>query len=109
MDISDITATDLQDDISGPNIIDEYREQLFREHVTKRIKDEQYKNILLIYTNSVFQDFESFLRTQIDLVEDAIKMVLDEYNSSFITYEYKPGKYTFKDVSEVLSNFLQSE
>ena len=35
LDISDITATDLQDDIIGPNIIDESREQ-----VTKRMKDE---------------------------------------------------------------------
>ena len=35
--ISDITATDLQDDVIGPIIIDEYREQ-----VTKRMKDDQY-------------------------------------------------------------------
>ena len=32
LDISDITATDLQDDIIGPNIIVEYRDQ-----VTKRM------------------------------------------------------------------------
>ena len=82
LDISDITATDLQDDIIGPIIIEEYKEE-----VTKRMEDEQYMNILSIYTSSVFQDFESFLRTQIDLVEDDIKLVLDEYNSSFITYE----------------------
>ena len=36
-------------------------------------------------------------------------MVLDEYKSSFITYEISPGLYTFKDFSEVLFNFLQSE
>ena len=48
-------------------------------------------NLLAIYTSSVFQDSESFLRTQIDLIEDDIKLVLDEYNSSFITYELKPG------------------
>ena len=36
-------------------------------------------------------------------------MVLDEYNSSFITCEISPGIYTFKDTSEVLLNFLQSE
>ena len=66
-------------------------------------------NILAIYTRSVFQDFESFLRTQIDLIEDDIKLVLDEYNSSFITYELQPGIYTFKDISEALFNILQSE
>ena len=67
LDISDITATDLQDDIIGPIIIEEYNEQ-----VTKRMKDEQCMNILAIYNSSVFQDFESFLRTQIDLVEDDV-------------------------------------
>ena len=104
LDISDITATDLQDDIIGPIIIKKYNEQ-----VTKRMNDEQYMNILSIYTSSVFQDFESFLRTQIDLVEDDIKLVLDEYNSSFITYELEPGIYTFKDISEALFNILQSK
>ena len=104
MDTSDITDEDLQDDIIGPNIIEEYVEQ-----VTKRMKDEQYMNILSIYTSSVFQDFESFLRTQIDLVEDDVKLVLDEYNSSFITYELEPGIYTFKDFSEALFNILQSD
>ena len=53
-------------------------------------------NILAIYTSSVFQDFESFLRTQNDLVEDDIKLVLDEYISSFITYELEPGSYSYR-------------
>ena len=66
-------------------------------------------NILAIYTSSVFQDFESFLRTQIDLVEDDIKLVLDEYNSSFITYELEPGFYTFKDISEALLKIIPSK
>ena len=104
LDIEDITAEDLQDDIIGPINIEEYEEQ-----VTKRMNDEQYMNILAIYTSSVFQDFESFLRTQIDLVEDDIKLVLDEYNSNFITYELEPGIYTFKDISEALFNILQTE
>ena len=86
LDIEDITAEDLQDDIIGPIIIEEYKAQ-----VTKRMNDEQYMNILAIYIRSVFQDFESFLRTQIDLIEDDVKLVLDEYNSSFITYELQPG------------------
>ena len=104
LDIEDITAEDLQDEIIGPIIIEEYNEQ-----VTKRMNDEQYMNILAIYTRSVFQDFESFLRTQIDLIEDDIKLVLDEYNSSFITYELEPGIYTFKDISEALLRILQPE
>ena len=104
LDIEDITAEDLQDDIIGPIIFEEYEEQ-----VTKRMNDEQYMNILAFYTSSVFQDFESFLRTQIDLVENDIKLVLDEYNSSCITYELEPGIYTFKDISEAIFNILQCE
>ena len=103
-DIEDITAADLQDQIIGPIIIEEYKKQ-----VTKRMENEQYMNILANYIRSVFQDFESFLRTQIDLVEDDIKLVLDEYNSRFITYELQPGIYTFKDISEALFNILQTE
>ena len=61
LDITDITAEDLQDEIIGPIIIEEYKKQ-----VTKRMNDEQYMNILAIYISSVFQDFESFLRTRID-------------------------------------------
>ena len=58
LDIEDITAEDLQDDIIGPIFIEEYKKQ-----VTKRMNDEQYMKFLAIYTSSVFQNFESFLRT----------------------------------------------
>ena len=102
MGIEDITAEDLQDDIIGPIIIEEYKKQ-----VTKRMNDEHYMKILAIYIRSVFHDFESFLRTRIDLIEDDIKLVLDEYNSCFIVYELQPGIYTFKDISEALLNILQ--
>ena len=100
--IKDITATDLEDDIIAPIVIEEYKEQ-----VTKRMNDEQYMNILAIYTSSVFQDFESFLRTQIDLVEDDIKLVLDEYNSNFIIIE--PGIYSYRDIAEAVFYILQSD
>ena len=104
LDISDITAADLQEDIIGPIIIEEYREQ-----VTKRLEDVRYMNILSVYPRSVFQDFESYLRTEIDLVADDIRLVLDKYNSSFFTYELDPGIYTFKDLSKALFNILQLE
>ena len=104
LDIENITATDLQDDLIGPIIIEEYRKQ-----VTKRMKDDKYMKILARYVSSVFQDFESFLRTEVDLVQDDVKLVLDEYNSSFITYELDPGNYTFKDISEALLKILQPE
>ena len=73
LDISDVTATDLQDDIIAPNIIEEYIEQ-----VTKRMKDVGCINIVAGYVSSVFQDFESYFRTEVDLVEDDIKLVSDD-------------------------------
>ena len=73
LDIEDITAADLQDEILAPNIIEEYKKQ-----VTKRMKDEKFMNIVAGYVSSVFQDFENYLRTEVDLIEDDIKLVLDE-------------------------------
>ena len=100
--ISDITATDLQDEILNSFINKEYREQ-----VTKRMEDVGYKNTLAGYPSSVLQDFENYLRTEVDLVEDDIRLVLDRNNSSFITYELQPGISTFKDLSEAPLNILQ--
>ena len=54
------------------------------------MKDGKYMDILGFYIHSIFQDFESYLRTEIDLVEDDIKLVLDEYISSFNTYDLQP-------------------
>ena len=104
MDISDITATHLQDEIIRPIIIEEYRKQ-----VTKRKEDSRYMNIVGGYTSPVFQDFESYLRTEVYLVEDDVRLVLDKYISSYITYEIQPGIYTFKDPSETLLKILQPE
>ena len=80
MNISDIIPTDLQDYVVGPFIIEDYREQ-----APKRMKNNEYMLILAIYSSSILQDFESFLGTEIELVEDDIRLVLDEYISSFIT------------------------
>ena len=49
------------------------------------MKDDKYVQILAIYVNSIFRELKSFLRTKVDLIEEVIKLVLDEYNSSFIT------------------------
>ena len=73
------------------------------------MKEDKFMRILAIYVNSMFQDFENFLRTKVGLVEVHIKFVSDEYNSSFITDKLTPGIYTFKDLSEALFNILQSE
>ena len=104
MDIEDSKATYLQDEIIAPIILEEYKKQ-----VTKGMKNEQYMNIVAGYVSSVFQDIESYLRTEVDLIEDDSILVLDENNSSFITYELELGNYTFEDISEDLFNILQPE
>ena len=101
MGISDNTDVDMEDDLMGPINITEYRNQ-----VTKGTKDEKYMRILANYVSSIIQESESFLRTEIDLVEDAITLVLDEYGSNFITFELQAGFYTFKDFSEALLMIL---
>ena len=68
-----------------------------------------YMNILGGYPSSVFQDFEIYLRTEIDLVKEDIRLVLSENNSSFITYELTADIYFFKDLTEAFFNILQSE
>ena len=80
LDISDITDDDSQDGIIAPFIIEEYKKQ-----VAKSMEDDGYVNILAGYVSSVFQDFETYLRTVVDLVEDDIKLVLEEYNSNFVS------------------------
>ena len=44
----------------------------------KRIKIDKYLSDLAVYNRFIFKDFESFLRTAVDLVEDDIRLVLDE-------------------------------
>ena len=63
------------------------------------MKDDKYMHNLAGYVRSIFQDFESYLRTEVDLVEDDIIFFSDEYNSSSITYEIQPDFYTVKDLS----------
>ena len=70
------------------------------------MKDSGYLKILAGYTTSVFQDFESHLRTEVDLVEDDIRLVLDKKNSNFITYQLEPDIYILKYLSEALFNIL---
>ena len=43
------------------------------------------------------------------MIEDDVKLVLDEYNSSFITYDLEPVIYSFREISEALFKILQLE
>ena len=73
------------------------------------MKNDRYIDILEGYISSIFQNFESRLRTEVDLIEDDIRLVLHEYSSSFITCKNFPDLYTFKNLSEVIFKNLLSE
>ena len=90
-------------------IIDAIVDKEYRREVSKRMKNHKKMDILAVYNSSIFQDFECFRRTEVDLVVDDFILVLDEYNSSFITYELQSGIYTFEDLSEAVFSILQPE
>ena len=62
--------------------------------------------ILSIFVNSMFEYFEIFLRTEVVSVEDDIRLVLDEYNSSLRTDEFERIIYTFKDFPKLFLTFF---
>ena len=43
------------------------------------------------------------------MIEDDVKLALDEYNSSFFTNEIEPGIYSYRENPEGLFNILQIE
>ena len=59
------------------------------------MKNDNYMDVLAGYAGSIFQDFESYLGTEVDLVEDDFRLVKDEFNSKFTNYELPPGIYRF--------------
>ena len=81
MEKTKITASNLQGGKIGPMSIKECRKEVW-----KRMKIDEFMNNLAHYTKLLIQDFKSFLRTEIDLVEDINGVVLDENISSFITW-----------------------
>ena len=101
---SDITPDLIDDETKGSIILEQHR---------KTYQEIKRTNPLIKVThcckNSVFQVFQSLLRTEVDLVEDDINLILNEFNSSFITYQLQPGIYTFTDFPEALSKNLQPE
>ena len=81
----------------GPRIIKTY-EKLRSE------KSSTDGHVILLkgYAISAFRDSESNLRIVVGLVEDDIKLILEQYNSFFIADELSPGVYSIKDNSEAV-------
>ena len=61
--------------------------------------------LLLGYARSLFRDFESYLRLVIGLDEEDNQLILEEYNSHFITYELTPGIYAIQNISDAIQTF----
>ena len=73
------------------------------------MEDVGYTNTLAGYPSFVFQDFESCLRTESDLVGDDLRLILKEYISNFITYELQPVIYISMDLSDALVFIIQPD
>ena len=77
-------------------VFDEHRKEL-----SERIKNHKYMDLLEGCTIFIFQDFESYLRTEIDLVGKHFRLVFDDYNSNFFTCEIPPCICSFEDFPAV--------
>ena len=103
-DLSHITPEDQEHETRVPDIVRAYRELLMEESQT-----DAYYSFLGNYTQSSFRDFESYIRFLTGLNEDDFQLILKQFISKFITNEFSPSLYTFKDISEVLSRGFEKE
>ena len=95
--IEDITTEHLQDDKIGPLTI-----KFCKKIKSEKSNTDAYLILLTNYAKSPFREVESYLRIVIDLEEDDIKLVFNQFNSNFVTHEIPPGVHTFKDTSEAV-------
>ena len=95
--ISNYTPEHLQDKIIGPLLVSAHK----KREAEKKWTDVYYI-LLLGYNQSPFRVFESYLRIVVVLNEDDIQLILEQFNSIYITYEITPGIYTIKDISEAV-------
>ena len=102
--LSENSSEDLKHEICGPDVTKYYR-KLWIE----KCQIDGYCILLKSYLQSLFRDFESYLRILTGLNEDDIQLLLKQYNSKFKTYKISPVVYTFKDLSEVLPGSFKSE
>ena len=90
----------LLDEAIRHNIIEDYRKRYLEK------KKEDGYTILLkgCYFQSIFQDFESYLRLN-RVSEDDIELILKEYNSKFVAHEKFLGAYSNRIVSDTRRSF----
>ena len=68
------------------------------------MEDGRCMNILAGFTSSLFENHESYIETDVDLVADDIRLVSDKYISSLITSEITQGIYIFGLSEDLLRN-----
>ena len=61
------------------------------------------------YARCRFRDIETYLRIVVDLNEDDFQLILNQYNSTFVTFEINPGIYTIKGNSEAVQTMCDHD
>ena len=97
LEISNITDENLQDEITGPRII-----EIYWKLRSEKSSTDVYIILLRGYASSPFPDFESYLRIIINLDEVDIQSILKQYNANFVIFEIDPGIYIIKDLHEAV-------
>ena len=97
LNIPNITDSHLEDESLTPLIIDTYPKLR-----SDKSSHDGFTILLMGYARSPFRDFESYLRLVVGLEEDNIRLVLEQYNEKFVTYELDPGNYTIEDLQEAV-------
>ena len=97
LNIPEITDDHLDDKATADRIAENYWKLR-----SDKITHDGYIILLTGYARSLFRDFESYLRIAIGLEEDNIRLILNQYNEKFITYELDPGNYNIEDIHQVV-------
>ena len=95
--ISDNTPYHLQHEKIGLRIIKAYKKSRSEKSST-----DGYIILLSGYAGSPFRDFESYFKIVVELVEDDIQLIFEQYNSNYVTYEIVPGFCSNQDISEAV-------
>ena len=82
-------------DIAPQDRLDKTIRHLPLKHMEKYIWKKNYVgsfiSLLARYESSIYQEFEKFPKTEVDLLEDDISLELDEFKSNSINNETPPG------------------
>ena len=89
LDIANISPEHLQGKKIGPGIFQTYQKLSLEKRQT-----DGYYMVVLGYGRSPFWDPESFLKIVVGLNEDDNQVILEQWNSNFLTDELPPGLYS---------------